>query len=105
MTLTPKRVTVLRELVELDSAQAWARANGGWWLPFHVRFFRGPGRTEHAPSWVYEAGMSVDAAASHLRALAKDGLVDKRGDRGTRVEYRSNDAGREALREWDRSHA
>lgn len=107
--LTPKRVTVLRELADLDSGPwPWAReAHGGYWMPYHVRFFRGAGRTgvhEHRPSWVYEAGMSIDAAAAHLRKLAEAGLVDQRRERGSRAEYRINDAGREALAEWDRSH-
>jgi hypothetical protein len=103
LSLTPKRVTVLRELLDLDSSPAWAQ-DDGFWLPFHLVYFRGSGKrgpVNYAPSWVYEAGMSVDAAAAHLRTLAKLGLVDHRRGRG-QSGFKINDAGREALREWDR---
>jgi hypothetical protein len=106
-TLTPKRATVLRELLWLEcESPRWAHdAHDGWWQPFHLRYFRGTGRrgtrAETPPSFVYEAGLSVDAVASHLRRLARDGLVDRLPGG---AEYRVNHAGREALAEWDRSH-
>jgi hypothetical protein len=103
-TLTPKRVSVLRELDWLDrESPKWA-SDDGWWLPYHVVYFRGTGRAGRglisAPSWAY--GMSVDAVQRQCRELDKAGLVDKRGPR--RAEYRITDAGREALAGWDRSH-
>lgn len=104
MGLTPKRVTVLREVVELSRAPMIVGVGDGWIVPYHVIYFRGSGRADHAPSWAYEAGMSTDAAARHLRRLAQDGLLDRKERRGLAVEYRVNDAGREALAEWDRSH-
>jgi hypothetical protein len=106
VSLTPRRVSVLRELDWLDrESPRWARDNDGWWLPYHVVYFRGAGRAGRgsvgAPSWAY--GMSVDAAQRHCRELHRAGLADKLGPR--QGEYRITDAGREALAEWDRGAA
>lgn len=107
--LTLKRAAVLRELDWLGrESPAWAReADGGWWLPYHVVFFRGSGKTglnEYAPSWAYGL-MDVNGARRQLLALHKSGLADRYEVPGMSVRYRINDAGTAALREHDSGKA
>lgn len=98
--LTPKQRIVLAELDELSRGPKWAvETNEGWWLPYHVRNFRGTGLTgrPETMSLAREAKLSVDACAMHLRTLAGLGLADARKQPGMRVLYKINDAGRRAL--------
>lgn len=103
--MTPGREAVLAELAWLcDEAPEYAqpepnlRGEGGGWLPFHVRYFRG--RRFGGQDLIL--AMSIDTVKRHLRALAKDGLAEPLPVRGSMTEYLITDGGREALREAGR---
>jgi hypothetical protein len=87
--VTPKRLAVLRELAYLEANYPWVQEHAdGYWLPFHVRWFRSP---ENPPE-VQE--LSVGAIAAHLRRLTRDGLVEAQGHRSHKG-FKITDAGRE----------
>jgi hypothetical protein len=94
--LTEARLAVLRELVWLTfEAPSWAAApQGGFWRPYHVRYFRGQGRSEAA-----RADLTLVQVRYQLGELVKQGYAEKApGGVVGRAVFRATAAGREAAR-------
>lgn len=90
-----RRAIVLSELAALEEI-SYASSRGGWWLPFHVRYFR-------SQSPLHEAGVTFEGTKNILRALQRDGLCERRMD-GRQYLYRINDKGLAVLeREKERT--
>jgi hypothetical protein len=94
LALTEARLAVLRELVWLTfEAPSYAAApQGGFWRPYHVRYFRGQERSEAA-----RAELTLVQVRYQLGELVKQGYAEKApGGIGGRAVFRATAAGREA---------